>query len=60
MKTIDNMFNSSRKEIVIDAADAHYDTLCELIETLIDSESLLTILCNFVFLNIKSTFVFNS
>ena len=38
MKTIDNMFNSSRREIVIDAADAHYDTLCELIETLIDSE----------------------
>ena len=38
MKTINNMFNSSRREIVIDAADAHYDTLCKLIESLIDSE----------------------
>ena len=38
MKTIENMYNSRRKEIVINAADNHYDTLYHLIESLIDSE----------------------
>ncbi|MBC6414347.1 MAG: CfrBI family restriction endonuclease [Chromatiales bacterium] len=38
MKTIVNMFNSGKKEIVINAADDHYDTLYNLIESLIDAE----------------------
>ena len=38
MKTINNMFNSSSREIVIDAAGSHYDTLYKLIESLIDAE----------------------
>ena len=37
-KTIHNMFNSSRKEIVIDAADRHYDEFYEAIKNLIDTE----------------------
>ncbi len=38
MKTIGNMFNSSRKEVVIDASNNHYDTLYESIVKLADSE----------------------
>ena len=38
MKTIDNMFNSTRKQIVIDASMEHYDVLYESIKSLIDSE----------------------
>ena len=38
MKTISNMFNSGRKEVVIDASNEHYDTLYESIKGLIDSE----------------------
>lgn len=37
-KTIHNMFNSSRKEIVISAANEHYDTLYKSIEALVDTE----------------------
>jgi len=37
-KTIHNMYNSSRKEIVIDAAEEHYDTLYEAIKDLIKTE----------------------
>lgn len=37
-KTIHNMFNSSTREIVIDAADKHYDSLCEAIKNLVDNE----------------------
>jgi len=39
MKTIDNMFNSTRKQIVIDASMEHYDVLYESIKSLIDSEN---------------------
>ena len=37
-KTIHNMFNSSTKEIVIDASNEHYDTLYEVIKNLVDAE----------------------
>lgn len=37
-KTIHNMFNSSTKEIVIDASNEHYDTLYEAIQNLVDTE----------------------
>src|SRR3989344_808250 len=37
-KTIHNMFNSSTKEIVIDASNDHYDTLYEAIKNLVDTE----------------------
>ncbi|MDR1362908.1 MAG: CfrBI family restriction endonuclease [Spirochaetaceae bacterium] len=37
MKTIYNMYNSSTKEIVIDAAEEHYDALYKNIEKLIES-----------------------
>jgi len=37
-KTIHNMFNSSTKEVVIDASSAHYDVLYESIKNLVDNE----------------------
>ena len=37
-KTIHNMFNSSTKEIVIDASGEHYDLLYESIKNLVDTE----------------------
>ncbi len=37
-KTIHNMFNSSTKEIVIDASNEHYDALYEAIKNLVDNE----------------------
>lgn len=37
-KTIHNMFNSSTKEIVIDASNEHYDALYEAIKNLVDAE----------------------
>ena len=37
-KTIHNMFNSSTKEIVIDASFSHYDTLYESIKNLIEKD----------------------
>lgn len=37
-KTIHNMFNSSTKEIVIDASNKHYDTLYGAIKNLVDTE----------------------
>lgn len=37
-KTIHNMFNSSTKEIVIDASNEHYDLLYESIKNLVESE----------------------
>lgn len=38
MKTISNRFNSSRKEVVIDASNDHYDTLYESIKALVESD----------------------
>ena len=37
-KTIHNMFNSSTKEIVIDASNENYDTLFEAIKNLVETE----------------------
>lgn len=37
-KTIRNMFNSAKREIVIDASNEHYDTLFEAIKNLVDTE----------------------
>lgn len=37
-KTIHNMFNSSTKEIVIDASNKHYDALYETIKNLVETE----------------------
>jgi len=37
-KTIHNMFNSSTKEIVIDASNEHYDSLYETIKKLVEVE----------------------
>jgi len=37
-KTIHNMFNSSTKEIVIDASNEHYDILYKSIQELVESE----------------------
>lgn len=37
-KTIHNMFNSSTKEIVIEASNEHYDSLYEAIKNLVDTE----------------------
>lgn len=38
-KTISNMYNSARKEIVIEASNEHYDHLYETIKSLVESES---------------------
>ncbi|HOV98956.1 MAG TPA: CfrBI family restriction endonuclease [Bacteroidota bacterium] len=38
-KTIHNMFNSSTKEIVIDASNEHYDSLYEAIKNLVETEN---------------------
>ncbi len=37
VKTIGNMFNSTKKEIVIDAANEHYNSLYTAIQSLVDS-----------------------
>jgi hypothetical protein len=37
-KTIHNMFNSSKKEIVIDSSNKHYDLLYKSIKNLVDTE----------------------
>lgn len=37
-KTIHNMFNSSTREIIIDAANEHYDVLFESIKNLVENE----------------------
>lgn len=38
-KTIHNMFNSSTKEIVIDASNEHYDLLYKSIQSLVETEN---------------------
>ncbi len=38
-KTISNMYNSATKEIVIEASNDHYKSLCETIESLVDAEN---------------------
>lgn len=53
MKTISNMFNSSRKEVVIDASNDHYDTLYESIKRLVDSEEGLELTLTLKFRNVS-------
>jgi DNA-dependent RNA polymerase auxiliary subunit epsilon len=48
-KTIHNMFNSSTKEIVIDASNEHYDTLYETIKNLVEYEHDLDIILTIKF-----------
>ncbi|MCL2744823.1 MAG: CfrBI family restriction endonuclease [Planctomycetaceae bacterium] len=38
-KTIHNMFNSATRQIVLDASKEHYETLCQLIQNLVDEQS---------------------
>lgn len=38
LKTIDNMYNTARKEVVIDASTTHYDVLYESIRELTEAE----------------------
>ena len=38
-KSIVNMFNSARKEIVISASNQHYDSIWELVQELVDEEN---------------------
>ena len=42
-KTISNMYNSARKEIVIEASNKHYETLYQAIQSLVDGEEGLNI-----------------
>ena len=51
-KTIHNMFNSSTKEIIIDAANEHYDMLYESIKNLVDTEHELDLKLTIKFKNI--------
>ena len=37
IKTISNMFNSTKKEVVIDASNEHYDSLYTVIQSLVNS-----------------------
>jgi len=37
-KTISNMYNSARREIVIEASNKHYETLYQAIQSLVDGE----------------------
>ncbi|MDR2511249.1 MAG: CfrBI family restriction endonuclease [Bacteroidales bacterium] len=52
-KTIGNMYNSTRKEIVIDAAEEHYDILYRNIEQLICSDSELELNLTIKFKNVS-------
>ena len=52
-KTIHNMFNSSTKEIIIDAANEHYDMLYESIKNLVDTEHELDLKLTIKFKNIS-------
>lgn len=39
MKTISNMYNTGKKEIVIDASNEHYETLYNVIKELVETET---------------------
>ena len=53
MKTISNMCNSTKKPVVIDASNAHYDILYESIKNLIDVESELELNLTLKFNNVS-------
>lgn len=52
-KTIHNMFNSSTKEIVIDAANEHYDILYDSIKKLVETESEIDLKLTIKFRNVS-------
>ena len=52
-KTIHNMFNSSKKEIVIDAAGRHYDEFYKSIKNLIDKEQDLELMLTIKFKSVS-------
>ena len=52
-KTINNMFNSAKKEIVIDASNEHYDLLYQSINKLVDNESDLELYLTIKFKNVS-------
>jgi hypothetical protein len=39
MKTISNMHNTGRRDVVIEASNAHYDEICKVIEELIEADN---------------------
>ena len=53
MKTINNMFNSGKREIVIDASNDHYDTLYESIKNLVETEEKLELELTLKFNNVS-------
>ena len=53
MKTIGNMFHSTKKEVVISASSDHYDTLYESIRALVDSEEDLDLTLTLKFQNVS-------
>ncbi len=53
MKTIGNMFNSTKKKVVIDASNDHYDSLYAAIKALVDSEDDLELTLTIKFNNVS-------
>ncbi len=53
MKTIQNMFNTTRREVVIDASINHYDELCRHIDSLIEEGGGLNIELTLKFRNVS-------
>jgi hypothetical protein len=52
-KTIHNMYNSSTKEIIINAAEEHYDSLYKIIENLIETDPELELTLTIKFKNVS-------
>jgi hypothetical protein len=52
-KTIHNMYNSSTKEIIINAAEEHYDSLYKIIENLIGTDPELELTLTIKFKNVS-------
>jgi len=53
MKTIGNMFNTTKKKVVIDASNDHYDSLYAAIKALVDSENDLELTLTIKFNNVS-------
>jgi len=53
MKTIGNMFNSTKKKVVIDASNDHYDSLYAAIKALVDNENDLELTLTIKFNNVS-------
>ena len=52
-KTIHNMYNSSTKEIIINAAEEHYDSLYKIIENLVETDPELELTLTIKFKNVS-------